>query len=239
MEACTLRVQGNNRGRAGEEQGKSTSSSTDGCTLYRALARLLAHDPGRFASIRDEIIRAATYCRYNNKHPSHEASGCWEAALRLNNHSGCSELYAAFESPDLACGIVLEAIAQLLNIDLRVYSMTARGWKGAASGELVETYGDREAKPVAVLRQFPDPPSQRWHGIGTIQFSSLLPDQSGKALVEYLQATRECKLGQYQEASARNVPDRYGSKSLVRVQWSKSLQPRPPLERCASKATTS
>ncbi|KAK4616875.1 hypothetical protein CLAFUW4_09872 [Fulvia fulva] len=154
----------------------STAGSSDGDMLYRAIARQEIGDPTEEQAIKEAVLYWVLHVRSNREHPQRD----WYFACEQSFYKATrSELFSALHGPDLAGRLpeVVEVIGQALNIQLTVvnnYTAT-----GKASG-FVYCGGSMGGTPCLVLQR---PSLSR----NSFLYSSLIPDTSGKALVERLQ----------------------------------------------------
>lgn len=185
-------------------------NSTDGYTLYRAIARQVIGQPARFLDIRDAVLQFYLRVYANKRHPLHDECLRQAAACK-------TQLFALLDSPDLDPNEqVLWVIAYAIKIRIDVFESVSTD--GEPQG-LLHSIGPQERPVCAVVRRINS--RRTFDKTGLIgmpfRFESLLPDQSGRALLEYLVQQR---------ASAVREPDNLQVKQMSWA-WSSSPGKKP------------
>lgn len=189
-----------------EESGKTTiEGSTDGYSLYRAIARQVIGFPARFLDIRNAVLQFYLRVYANKLHPLHGQCMQQETYMRK---MGCKyQLFALLDSPDLDPNEhVLWVIAYALKVRTDIYESISDNGEPT---KLIHSIGPQDRPVCTFVRE--DRALRRY---GTCsKFASLLPDESGKALIEYI-------LSQKEEA-AKDL----GSLQIKQISWSWILTP--------------
>lgn len=173
-----------------EDRGKTNiEGSTDGYTLYRALARQVIGFPFRFQDIRNAVLQFYLRVYANERHPLLDELRRHEAAARANRDRRY-ELFALLDCPDLGPNEhVLWIVAYALKLRIDVFESISRD--GEPRG-LIHSVGPQD-RPISTLvrRENRRATFDRDEIIGTpFRFEALLPDESGKALIQYLDSQR-------------------------------------------------
>lgn len=160
-----------------ETSDRFDTSSHDGYSLYRALARQIIGDPRKHATIRDMVLHFAIRARSNYQHPLHNQFRTNESAFR---HKNSMEIFAVLDCPDLLadCNLIW-VIAHALKVNLRVYDGVDA--EGSPQKVLCES-GNVYTTSCAVTK------TESVSGMPT--FSSLMADESCKELIEFLQVSK-------------------------------------------------
>lgn len=151
-----------------------------GCSMYRALATLVHGNPDQYRAIRDTVQRFAINVRSNSDHPLHSEYLTCEA--RFKRRTGGLNIFPAFEYPDRqeANRELCWVISNALKVRITIHKC---GSVQGDRGELREVFASNGAKlDVSLLRIKRD-------GSMPVRYWALLPDESGKEVVEYLEST--------------------------------------------------
>lgn len=145
----------------------------DGCTIYRALARQIIGDPRSYNYIRQQVQRFVIRVGLPD-HPLHAEYCARETRFDLTSEV---PLFAALEAPDYAPSVeVLWTIARALKVRVKVFHHCSLAGK---LQDAVIDVGDCGLPAYRILKLSTNT------GMA-VRFASLLPDETGKALVEYL-----------------------------------------------------
>ena len=164
-----------------EDAGFPDRTKSDGYSLYRGLSRQIVGDPRRRQDIRMAVLQFFIRVRTNLQHPLHGQLSGRERRFEM----GTSQTFFAFlDSPDLAPSEhILWVISKALSVNIVTFLKIDT--KGKLAGQ-TRTVGDPGLPVLRFLEK---------HGKDGMasRFSSLLRDESGRALVEYLQSYRRAR----------------------------------------------
>lgn len=167
-----------------EKNAESYSKAySDGHSMYRAIARLTIGDPAKYTAIRNAVLLFAMRVRAQPSHILHAQYMGREVAFR--QLTGGKELFAYLDSPDSvdANKELCWVIATALKIRVSIYKSISDD--GQPTG-VIGSIGMNNLQHVTLVARKPRPGDTSV----AVQYSALLPDESGKALIEYLQATK-------------------------------------------------
>lgn len=188
-----------------EDKGTtSIEDSTDGYTLYRAISRQVIGYPSRFLDVRKAVLQFYLRVYANKQHPLHDECTRQESILR--QCKGEYQLFALLDSPDLdPRDEALWVIAYALRVRIDVYkTITPTG----EPQDLIQSVGPQNRPVCAVVRKEVLRPAADKAGETAgmpYTFESLIPDEAGKALIEYLQAEKEAAAGDATKLQVKQI----------------------------------
>ena len=194
-----------------ENLSDTTSQSSDGCTLYRTLARQVIGTPSRYKDIRQTVQQFYLRVYANASHPLHDEFVQQDSAF---NRTSKYRLFAVLEAPDLDTNEhLLWVIAYALKVQIAVYGKLAQG-------QLLEdpalSVGPDLRRICRVLQL--KLPTKNGEGM-PYHFDSILPDESGKALIEYLQEQRQRTAQDPSTLQVKQLSWAWRDKSEYEIDW--------------------
>ena len=163
----------------------------DGLSLYRALARQHTGDPSNYLDVMNGVLDLYIRIWVNPAHPAHEQ-------IRELDNLDCGRLKTFFNA--LACPDAVESerfddvlgfIADALNIRICTWTSSGTGSDAALDFQCVSSIGRSRVPICHVLSVAAYHPVPQNNPNRVLHFDSLLEDESGTSLMDFLEAQKD------------------------------------------------
>ncbi|KAF2090321.1 hypothetical protein K490DRAFT_63198 [Saccharata proteae CBS 121410] len=166
-----------------------------GLTLYYALARQSIGDPQKVQKIRNNVLDHFLRAYLNTEHELFAWYRWLQPVLR---GSRMVAIFDILSTPDMApLPIILQIVADAIRAQIVVWTRSKAPDKKLTARTIINTIFDRVPTYHVLLEDNPDDRHFRF------KFSTLVPDESGKMLLELLETNRTKKPGLLERAGLR------------------------------------